>query len=71
LILAESADHFPERIFLASGDIDSAAIDTERLHVILSRRGVEHRYTTAVGGHEGGTWEQLLGEMLLYVSKGW
>ena len=71
LMLAESSDHFPERIFLASGDVDSAAIDTERLHVSLSRRGVEHRYTTAAGGHEGGTWEQFLGEMLIYLTQGW
>lgn len=70
LRLAETSDHFPERIFLASGDVDSAAFDTERLHVILGQRGVEHRYTTVPGGHEGGTWKQLLDEMLLYLTQG-
>lgn len=71
LVLARDADGFPEHIFLASGDTDSAAADTERLHLILTERGIEHRYTIVPGGHEGATWKQLLGEMLDYLTSGW
>ncbi|MGD8865152.1 MAG: alpha/beta hydrolase-fold protein [Anaerolineales bacterium] len=71
LIIAQSAKAFSERIFLASGDVDSAATETKRLHDILVERGVPHRYTTVPGGHEGATWEQLLDEMLDYLVQGW
>jgi enterochelin esterase-like enzyme len=71
LIIAQVADAFADRIFLASGDVDSAAADTQQLHEILSKRGVSHRYTTVPGGHEGATWEQLIGEMLDYLVRDW
>lgn len=71
MYLAQNAETLTGRIFLASGDVDSAAADTEGLHLILTRRGIEHRYTTVPGGHEGATWEQLLGEMLDYLARDW
>jgi enterochelin esterase-like enzyme len=69
--LADAREELPERIFLASGDVDSAKADTQRLQEILSRRGTEHRYTTVPGGHEGATWKQLIEELLAYLSEGW
>jgi enterochelin esterase-like enzyme len=71
LDLAKSQGRLPERIYIASGDVDSAAADTKHLHEILTRRGVEHRYTTVPGGHEGATWKQLIGEMLIYLAATW
>lgn len=71
LHLASNAPVLPENIFLGSGDVDSAAAETEELHHILMQRGRSHRYTTVPGGHEGGTWQQLLGEMLDYLTQDW
>jgi enterochelin esterase-like enzyme len=71
LVIAQTTDEFVPRIFLASGDVDSAAGGTQRLHSILTERGVEHRYSTVPGGHEGSTWRQLLAEMLKYLSQDW
>jgi enterochelin esterase-like enzyme len=70
-VLAQTMDEFVPHIFLASGDVDSAAGVTRRLHSILTERGVEHRYSTVPGGHEGGTWKQLLTEMLEYLTQDW
>ncbi|MDF1500428.1 MAG: alpha/beta hydrolase-fold protein [Anaerolineales bacterium] len=69
--LAASKDELPEHIFLASGDVDSSAAETQRLHAVLTERGAAHRYTTVPGGHEGATWEQLIGEMLVYLTSHW
>jgi enterochelin esterase-like enzyme len=71
LTIAESVSDFSEFIFIASGDVDSAAVDTQRLHTILVQREVSHRYTTVPGGHEGGTWAQLVGEMVDYLTQDW
>ncbi len=69
--LARNAGDLPGRIFLASGDVDSAAADTERLHEILEQRGIAHRYSTVPGGHEGGTWVQFVSEMMDYLTQDW
>lgn len=71
IVLAGSPDGLPERIFLASGDVDSAADKTRQLHEILAEQRIDHRYTTVPGGHEGATWQQLLGELVAYLSGDW
>jgi len=68
--LALSGD-LPSKIFLMSGDTDSAYEKTLELSEALREAGIEHRYILESGNHESNTWRGILPELLHYLAVEW
>ena len=61
----------PSRIFLMSGDTDSAYGKTLELSEALYEADIEHKYVLAPGNHESSTWRGILPELLHYLVVDW
>lgn len=61
----------PSRIFLMSGDTDSAYGKTLELSEALYEADIVHKYVLAPGNHESNTWRGILPELLHYLAVDW
>ena len=61
----------PSKIFLMSGDGDSAYGKTLELSEALREAGIEHEYILESGVHDSNTWRGILPELLRYLTDGW
>ena len=68
-IVAES-DQFPPNILLLVGDTDWAAVETERLSMVLGEAGVEHVFQISVGDHSDATWAAVLADVFGFFASG-
>ncbi len=68
--LALSGD-LPSRIFLMSGDTDSAFEKALELSEALHKANIKHEYVLASGNHESSTWRGILPELLHYLAVDW
>jgi enterochelin esterase-like enzyme len=61
----------PSRIFLMSGDTDTAYEKTLELSEALLEADIEHKYVLVSGNHESSTWRGILPELLHYLAVDW
>ncbi|TET96860.1 MAG: hypothetical protein E3J30_10800 [Anaerolineales bacterium] len=61
----------PSKIFLMSGDTDSAFEKTLELSEALRETDIEHKYVLASGNHESSTWRGIVPELLHYLAVDW
>jgi len=59
------------RIFLMSGDTDTAYEKTLELSEALHKANIKHEYVLASGNHESSTWRGIIPELLLYLTIDW
>ncbi len=61
----------PSKIYLMSGDTDSAYKKTLELSEALRAADIEHKYVVESGNHESSTWRGILPELLNYLAVDW
>ncbi len=61
----------PSKIFLMSGDTDSAYEKTLELSEALRETDIEHKYLLVSGNHESSTWRGIVPELLHYLAVDW
>ncbi len=61
----------PSKIFLMSGDTDSAYEKTLELSEALYEADIEHKYLLVSGNHESSTWRGIVPELLHYLAVDW